>query len=286
MDTVFDGAAHRVADGVIHIVEGAGGNRDFDGDLAPHRGSGLGLDQEDSATGTFVAGNGQAYPQGPASWLDTHMTAAEMAPAVPGAGQGPKITVLFKAKVFSFGHVVVEGNKLTHYQISEPLLPTSSATTLNPAPFGVDYYGQPIKDPIPDTLVNPATGQVVGVNPQGTPDLLDKWTIEKPDLDDAVTVQLAPQPYGNASKVVVVSNKSPYALNGAQLVLSDADDYTGPLDDTHTVQDDRLVITLGRIAAGATASVTVPFRGGDLHGVLRSATAVPIQIGRGDDDRR
>jgi hypothetical protein len=278
MDTVFDGAAHRVADGVIHIVEGAGGNRDFDGDLAPPRGSGLGLDQDDSATGTFVAGNGQAYPQGPASWLDTHMTAAEMDPAVPGAGQGPKITVLFKAKVFSFGHVVVEGNKLTHYQISEPLLPTSSATTVTPAPYGLDYYGKPINDPIPDTMVNPATGQVVGVTPPGTSDLLDKWTIEKPDLDDSVTARLAPKHYDSANNVVVIANKSPYGLSGAQLVLQDADDYTGPLDDTHTVQGDHLVITLGRIAPGTTTSVTVPFRG-DLHGVLRSSTAQPVRIG-------
>jgi hypothetical protein len=212
------------------------------------------------------------------------MTAAEMDPAVPGAGKGPKITVLFKSKVFSFGHVVVEGNKLTHYQISEPLLPTSSATTVTPAPFGVDYYGKPINDPIPDTTVSTATGQVVGVTPPGTPDLLDKWTIEKPDLDDSVAVRLAPQPYGSTSKVVVITNKSPYGLTGAQLVLRDADDYTGPLDDTHTVQGDRLIITLGRIAPGATVSVTVPFRGGDLDGVLRSSTAQPVRIGRGDDD--
>jgi hypothetical protein len=285
MDTAFDGAAHRVPDGIIHLVEGAGGNRDFDGDEPSPRGQGSGLDQDDSATGSFVAGNGQTYPQGPASWLDNHLTTAEMAPFIPGAGQGSKFTVRFKAKIFSFGHIVVEGNRLTHYQISEPLLPTSSATTLSPAPYGVDYYGKPIRDPIPDTLVDPATGRVVGVSPQGTPDLLDKWTIEKPDLDDAVTVRLAPQPYGSASKVVVVTNKSPYALNGAQLVLHDADDYTGPLDDTHSIAGDRLVITLGRIEAGATTSVTVPTRGG-LRGVLRSATALPVHLDRDDDDRR
>ena len=89
-----------------------------------------------------MAGDGRTYPQGPASWLDTHLTVAEMASVVPGAGQGPKITVKFKAKIFSFGHVVVDGNKLTHYQISETLLPTSSASSINPAPYGVDYYGR------------------------------------------------------------------------------------------------------------------------------------------------
>jgi hypothetical protein len=282
MDTAFDGAAHRVADGVIHLVEGAGGNRDFDGDLPPPRGSGLGLDQDDSATGTFVASNGQAYPQGPASWLDTHMTAAEMDPAVPGAGKGPKITVLFKSKVFSFGHVVVEGNKLTHYQITEPLLPTSSATTLNPAPFGTNFYGKPLNDPIPDTQVSPATGQVLGVNPPGTPDLLDKWTIEKPDLGGAVTVRLSPPPVHGGSKTVVVTNNSPYGLTGAQLVLRDCD-YDGPVDDTHTVVGHDVVITLGRIAPRAAVSVSVPVNG-DLHGELRSATAQPVRIGHGDDD--
>jgi hypothetical protein len=284
MDTLFDGAAHRVPDGVIHLLEGAGGNRDFDGDFAPPRGSGLGLDQDDSATGTFVASNGQAYPQGPASWLDTHMTAAEMDPAVPGAGQGPKFTALFKAKVFSFGHVVVEGNKLTHYQITEPLLTTSSATTLKPAPYGTNYYGQPLKDPIPDTEVDPATGQVVGVTTQGTPDLLDKWTIEKPDLDREVTVSLVPQPNGSESKIVTVSNQSPYALNGAQLVLRDCD-YDGPVDDTHTVVGRNLVITLGRVAAGTTTSVTVPVRGDDLDGELRSSTAQPVKLGHDHGDR-
>jgi hypothetical protein len=290
MDTAFDGVAHRVPDGVLHVVEGAGGNRDFDGDEANPRGSGLGLDQDDSATGTFVAANGESYPQGPASWLDTHITAAEMDPAVPGAGQGSKITVLFKAKVFSFGHAVVEGNKLTHYQISEPLLNSSSATTITPAPFGLDYYGRPINDPIPDTMVDPATGQVVGVPPQGTPfdkwtlrtpALLDKWAIEKPDLDGQVTVQVAAQPFGKSGDVVVVTNKSSYALNGAQLVLENADGYAGPLDDTHTVAGGHLVITLGRIAPGATTSVAVPIRGGDLNGVLRSATAQPVSLGHG-----
>src|SRR5467141_944788 len=70
IDTTFDGVTETVPDGVLYIVEGAGGNRDFDGDFAPARGSGLGIDQDDSATGkgtlaTFI------FPNGPASWLDT-----------------------------------------------------------------------------------------------------------------------------------------------------------------------------------------------------------------------
>jgi hypothetical protein len=54
IDTSFDGVSHTVPDGVLYLVEGAGGNRDFDNDFAQPRGSGLGVDQDDSATGTFT----------------------------------------------------------------------------------------------------------------------------------------------------------------------------------------------------------------------------------------
>jgi hypothetical protein len=119
VDQNFDGVAKTVPDGVLYIVEGAGGNRDFDGAFAPPRGSGVGLDQDDSATGTFTDEPGLTVPQGPASWLDTNLTNPEMINFLPNAGQGTKITAKFKAKVFSFGHVLVNHNKLTLYQISE-----------------------------------------------------------------------------------------------------------------------------------------------------------------------
>jgi hypothetical protein len=124
---------------------------------------------------------------------------------------------------------------------------------------------------------------VVGVTPQGTPNLLDKWTIEKPDLGRSVAVRLAPQPYGSKSNAVTVSNNSSYALNGAQLVLRDCD-YDGPVDDTHTVAGKNVVITLGRIAPGATISVTVSVCSGDLDGELRSSTAQPVKL-PSDDGR-
>jgi hypothetical protein len=44
VDPQFNGSSDTVPDGVLYIVEGAGGNRDFGGDFAPPRGSGLGLD--------------------------------------------------------------------------------------------------------------------------------------------------------------------------------------------------------------------------------------------------
>jgi len=275
MDSLFDGNHYRVPDGILHIVEGAGGNRDFDGDEPNPRGSGLGLDQDDSAKGSFVS-NGVSYPQGPASWLDTHLTVPEMKPFDSQAGNGSKITVLFKAKIFSFGHIVVEGNKLTHYQISEPLQAKSSATSGDPAPFGTDYYGHSLNDAMADTLVNPANGQVVGSNPEGTPDLLDKWSIEKPDLAGSVTAQLVTYAYSGDKKTLTIANKSPYALNGTQLVLDNAA-FGGAADDTHTVLPGGIVITLGRIAAGATTSIDLPVYG-NVKGVLRSSTAQPIAI--------
>jgi len=169
-------------DGVLYLVEGAGGNRDFDDGFAAPRGSGAGLDQDDSATGTFTDKPGLTVPQGPASWLDTNLTNNEMASFLPNSGQGQKITARFKSKVFSFGHVVVADNKLTLFQVSEPLQSTSSATPSSPAPFGTDINGHPLNDPIPDTMVDPATGLVVSPPATGTPALLDKWTVTKPEL--------------------------------------------------------------------------------------------------------
>src|SRR5215472_13191281 len=101
------------------------------------------------SNGTYDFGGGLVFPQGPASWLDTHLTSTQMAPFFPSAGAGPKITTKFRAKVFSFADVVVNGDSLTLYQISEPLQSKSSATSSNPAPYGLDFFGKPLNDPVP-----------------------------------------------------------------------------------------------------------------------------------------
>jgi hypothetical protein len=199
--------------------------------------------------------------------------------------------VKFKSKIFSFGHIVVEGNKLTHYQISEPLSSTSSASAANPAPYGYDFYGEAIKDPLPDTLLDPTTGQLLSANQNGTPTLLDKWTIEKPDLGGAVEAHFfalrdsrrgAPKDYH-----VSIANHSNYALNGAQIVLDlpDSAVYGGIIDDKHTVIDHKLIVTLGRVERGEKTSVEIPLDFGHgietrVTGVLRSATAQPITVER------
>src|SRR4029077_19087230 len=160
---------------------------------------------------------GFAFPNGPASWLDTNLTSAAFSPVLPGAGSGPKITAKFKAKVFSFADVIVRDNKLTLYQITEPLTSSSSATPSNPAPFGTDVNGTPLNDPIPDTLVDPTTGNVVTPPATGPSALLDKFVVTKPDLGDRLHVTLwAPHsvaPSAQLTYTLTVHNGSAHRPN-------------------------------------------------------------------------
>jgi uncharacterized repeat protein (TIGR01451 family) len=289
-DITFDGITNTVPDGVIHVVEGAGGNRDFDGNKPTPRGQGAGLDQEDAATSTYDFGGGLVLPQGPASWLDTHLTTTQMAAFFPNAGAGQKITMKFKAKIFSFADVVVNNNSLTLYQISEPLLSTSSATAANPTPYGVDFFGNPINDPVPDTVLDGQTGALVTSAPDGPSALLDKFTVTKPavtlevNLSAPVTVVQG----GELDYTLNVSNLSSHALNGVQAVvtLPTGVDYIGGLSDAITLQGQNdVVVTLGRLAAGESRTITVSSAAGEdlaagtqltAKANLRSATAQPV----------
>jgi hypothetical protein len=280
IDTAYNGTTDTVPDGVLYIVEGAGGNRDFDGDYAPPRGSGLGVDQDDSATGTYTPTPGVTVQQGPADWLDTNLTNLEMAQFVPGAGTGPKITVKFKSKVFSYGHLTVNNNVLTLTQITEPLLSTSSATTAVPAPYGTDINGVPLNDPIPDTILNATTGQLMSAPATGTPSLLDVFTVTKPEIAQALTAQLSAPPSATANGPLVYSlliqNGSAYALNGTQVRLTVPSNVTlaSGLANT-TVQGSDLVMTVGRMAAGAQMVVQIKTQvaPGAANGTNATATA-------------
>jgi hypothetical protein len=292
IDPSFDGVTQTVPDGVLYIVEGSGGNREFDGDKNQPRGQGPGVDQDDSATGTFTLPNiSLTFVNGPAAWLDTHLTDDEMSPVLPGAGTGPKITTRFKSKVFSFGDVLVRGNSLTLYQISEPLQSSSSASASNPAPFGTDVNGSPLNDPIPDTLVDPATGNVVTTPATGQSALLDRFTMTKPDIEDGVSVHIdGPQQSAAGSTItysVRVRNGSAYALNGAQVVLNlpAGGTFAGSVSDTLTLHAAQVVATLGRFAVGGQQTVQVAVTlssslpAGTMlkaSAVLRSSTALPV----------
>jgi uncharacterized repeat protein (TIGR01451 family) len=298
IDPSFDGLTQTVPDGVLYLVEGSGGNREFDGDINQPRGQGAGVDQDDSATGTFSMG-AFTFAKGPASWLDTHLTDNEMSPVLPGAGSGPKITTKFKSKVFSFADILVRGNKLTLYQISEPLQATSSATPANPAPFGTDVNGTPLSDPIPDTLVDPATGNVVSAPGVGQSALLDKFTVTKPDLGDnqdgnaqgRLEAHLSAPSRASVGSTITysvrVQNDSSYALNGTQVVvnLPEGASFAGTTSDTVTVHGSQLVVTLGRLGVGSGQTVQVPaalasgLAGGTqlrASAVVRSSTALPV----------
>ena len=293
IDQNYDGNTNTVPDGVLYIVEGAGGEGGHDSGLEQTRGAGPMVDQDDSATGTFSFGPGLTFPNGPASWLDDHLTSAEMAPFIDGAGQGPKITARFKSKVFSFADVVVDNNRLTMYQISEPLQSTSSATSDNPAPFGTDFFGNPLNDPIPDTLIDPETGKVVSAPATGTPALLDRFTITKPEVAHRLQARLqAPhhaQPGATVEYRLNLRNRSGIALNGTQVVLTlpEGTSYAGSVDFNATQHDNKVVLTLGRLDADASRDVSIPVtlpQHADRHDELRvfaevrSATAMPVMV--------
>jgi hypothetical protein len=292
VDTAYDGTHNTVPDGVIYLVEGAGGNRDFDNALPTPRGSNPStIDQDDSATGQSVALLGQTYPNGPASWLDTHLTNTAMTTFLPTAGSGPKITALFKAKVFSFGDVVVNGNQLTLRQITEPLTDSSSATPANPFPFGTDIKGNRLNDPIPDTVFDPVTRTVISPPATGTPALLDAFSVTKLELGDAEDMNMEL----SAPDRVSVGDRFDYmlrvsglnrALNGTQAVftLPDGVQYVSSASGSATVNGSDVVVTLGRLSSGAPVTVHLTVQAlkkGEFHAraQVRSATAMPLDAG-------
>jgi len=291
VDTVFDGLHQTVPDGVLYFVEGAGGNRDFDDDLQNPRGNGTSIDQDDAATGTktiTVDGVDHDFFNGIASFLDTSLTDDAMKVSTPNAGTGPKITVKFKSKVFSFAHVTVDDNVLTLYQISEPL---SDKAPASGAPFGTDYLGKPLNIPIPDTVFDPVTRKVVSSSGTGTPALLDKLTVKKPDISGEASLKLnAPETAHRGGKIsfnFIFKNRSSYALNGTQAVvtLPDGVEFESSSESTASVHGRDVVISLGRTLPGQTIELKIKGRVSDsvavgsiLTGVgtLRSSTAMPI----------
>jgi hypothetical protein len=294
VDTAFNGVGRTVPDGVLYFVEGAGGNRDFDDDLANPRGGGSAIDQDDAATGTTtrtVGGMSFDFFKGVGSFLDTSLTDDAMKAFAPNAGAGTKITARFKSKLFSFAHIVVDDNELTLYQISEPLSNTSSATAANPAPFGTDYFGKRANDPIPDTVFDPVTKTVLSSPATGTPALLDKVKVTKPDISSDASLKLeAPHEAvrgGLLPFTFIFKNRSAYALNGTQAVvtLPDGVSFESVTEGTATIHGRDVVVSLGRTLPGQTIELQIKGRLSDSLavgsiltglGTLRSSTALPM----------
>jgi uncharacterized repeat protein (TIGR01451 family) len=155
---------------------------------------------------------------------------------------------------------------MTLYQISEPLSNSSSATPGNPAPFGTDINGIPLNDPIPDTVLDAATGSLLSTPANGPSALLDQWTITKPDVTSSVTIQLSAPPSATAGGALVytftIKNSGTTALNGTQLRLTMAPTLTfaGLPTDPVTVQGSDAVFTAGRLAPGAEQIIQIKTR--------------------------
>jgi hypothetical protein len=294
IDPQFDGASQTVPDGVLYFVEGAGGNRDFDDNLANPRGGGSSIDQDDAATGSVtqtVSGAMYQFINGVGSFLDTSLTDDAMKVFLPSPGSGPKITARFKSKVFSFAHITVQNNVLTLYQISEPLRGTSSATASNPAPFGTDYLGRPLNDPLPDTVFDPVAHQIKSSAGTGVSALLDKVTVTKPDISKLAKAKFtAPDATGRGKQMefnFTFKNDSSYALNGTQAVITLPVGVSFESADggSATVQGQDVVVTLGRTLPGHTITVHVKANVSDsvtpgstltTSALLRSSTALPV----------
>ena len=294
IDNAFNGEINTVPDGVLYLVEGAGGRDSHDSGGTNPRGSSTAVDEDDSATGSYMFGPGLTFPNGQAAWLDDHLTNPEMAPFMPNAGASQKITAKFKGKIFSFADVVIDDNKLSLYQISEPLQNNSSATATNPAPFGRDVNNAPVNDPIPDTLIDPSTKEVVSALAVGNPALLDAFTVTKPEIEDTLVANLSAPRNVKAGSVLSytlnIGNKTGYALNGAQAVLRlpEGVKYTGNLSDV-TVLDGgkQLIVTLGRLESGAVRNVQIDVKTPavvnsgkakvEATATIRSATAMPVR---------
>jgi hypothetical protein len=294
IDPQFDGVSQTVPDGVLYFVEGAGGNRDFDDNLPNPRGGGNAIDQDDAATGTFtqtVSGTMYDFIKGVGSFLDTSLTDDAMKVFLPNAGSGPKITARFKSKVFSFAHITVQNNVMTLYQISEPLGNTSSATASNPKPFGTDYLGNPLNDPLPDTVFDPVALKVTSSAGTGVSALLDKVTVMKPDISKVARAKFtAPAATGRGKQMefnFTFRNDSSYALNGTQAVITlpAGVSFDSANGGSATVQGQDVVVTLGRTLPGYTITVHVKANVSDSvtpgttltsSALLRSSTALPV----------
>ena len=273
-------------------------------------GGGGSIDQDDAATGTTprtIGGQSFTFANGVQSFLDTSLSDDAMKAFLPNAGAGEKITAKFKSKVFSFAHIVVDDNTLTLYQISEPLGTTSSATAQRPAPFGTDFRGRPVNDPIPDTVFDPVTRTVVSPPATGTPSLLDKVTVTKPDISGKATAQLEARGRVRPGDAITLSfsfrNRSDVALNGTQAVITlpEGVSFDFATGGTATVQGNGIVVTLGRTVPGQRIALEIVGRvsstvrqGSELRfaGQLASSTALPVfartvlvKVGHPDDDR-
>jgi uncharacterized repeat protein (TIGR01451 family) len=155
-----------------------------------------------------------------------------------------------------------------------------------------------LNDPIPDTVIDPTTGEVISSPATGTPALLDKWSITRPDLHGSLSATLsAPRRVsagGALTYTVHVSNHSQFSLNGTQvrLRLANSVSFAG-LPDSATLQGNEVVVTIGRVAAGTSHDVSIPVTvaggsRGEIESVatVTSSMALPVSTKQVETDVR
>jgi uncharacterized repeat protein (TIGR01451 family) len=138
-------------------------------------------------------------------------------------------------------------------------------------------------------MVDPATGLVVSPPATGTPDLLDKWTVTKPEVRSKISVKLTASSNtsggGEITYTVQLNNDSQIDLNGTQvrLHLPKGLRFAGTASDSATVQGNEVVVTIGHLAAGSSqdVSIQVKITGGQdeesgAFAEVTSSTARPI----------
>lgn len=141
------------------------------------------------------------------------------------------------------------------------------------------------------TLVDPTTGAVISPAAQGTPALLDKFTIAKPELFGQLRAHLSAAgttaPGGEVDYRISITNQSSYALNGVQveLTLPEKIGLIDPLGTNLSQHGHTVVKTIGRLEAGTGEEVVIrcqaassAFSSAKLTSFaeIRSSTALPV----------
>ena len=147
--------------------------------------------------------------------------------------------------------------------------------------------------PLPDTVFDPVTRTVVSSSGSGTPALLDKVVVKKPDISSAGLLKFSAPDEAPRGGVIRFNfnfkNRSSYPLNGTQAVvtLPAGVGFESATESTATVHGQDVVVSFGRVLPGQTIELQVKGRISDsladgtiLTGVgtLRSSTAMPIRL--------
>jgi hypothetical protein len=122
----------------------------------------------------------------------------------------------------------------------------------------------------------------------GTPALLDAFSLTKPEIDDVDMEFSAPDKVsvGDRFYYTLMLSGLNRALNGTQAVftLPPGVQYLSSVGGSATINGSDVVVTLGRLSAGAPIMVRLTVQAlekGELHAraQVRSATAMPVDAG-------